>query len=728
MATLVDIVGSFTPLIRAGEEWHGPCIACGEQLQVIGSRWRCSCGAHDAGDDALAFLRFAGEPDPEGALSNGREWTPALFRPVPAPSKWGIHRATDAPGKVLILSHRKHAPEAERLLPAYTVCSWPDGGERWALEPLRGKEVLLWPSAEGLDDMLALERALPTLGASGKIVIPDAVEPPWAGTQGELIAWAKARARALQNPAPKVASSIPPDEGAGNAGGFPPSEPIAAPLEAGPPPEPINRDLSGAEPPPTSDTDFPAEALTAKPKRPRKRLRVVGGPDVDIPQPEDVALPVEMGEDALALHFAAQHGADIRYVKAWDKWYRYDGDGWRVDVTEHVSRLAVELCRNAVNWPQARILSEDGRRKIARRATSSSVRDMARTDRRIAASPDQWDADPYLVGIPGGVFDVQSGKIILGEREHYITKRTSVAPASGVPTRWLAHLDRMMAGDATMIDFLQLFAGYCATGDVSEQVFAFLYGMGQTGKGTFLLTIGELLGDYAVFSEASTFLKRNTDKHLAELARFNGARLVIIDELPSGSVWNEERIKRVTGGGKLTVNFMHSDPFDMQIRFKLAVASNSKPSLRRVGKEMERRIRLVRANASIPDEEVDKQFRERMIADEGPQILNWILQGAVNWKQSGLTYPEKVQTDTQDYLQSVDLLGDWLEECTEQSGETERPLAYANFKAWFAKQGNDHAWGPQAWWSAMEDRGYAIRRTSSARFVKGLSLKLGAGL
>ena len=770
-ADITSVIGSYVPLLRKGNEWESTCPfeEHSEPLAIIGGRWRCfGCGAHETDDTVVGFLMLAEKCDAAKAqqiLDNGRDWSPTLLKPTPPLSRFSIQRALDHPDKtILIVDVRKAAILAEKLLPRYLVANWPDGNSRWdGLDPLRGRTVLLMPSPEGAEDMERLEAVLADpagLNCTGKVVNPLDLST-WAGTAADLIAWAKANVRPIKllknsapqvggethsatkvldtpavaepNPAARVAPPSLATQGAGNVAADSTPPPESPPPPAGPsnnfadmPQDALERDLSAPAPDAPPPSEFPPEATVAKPRK--RRLRVAGGTDIDIPDPDAEPLPVEMGEDMLALRFAAQHGMGWRYVKRWGQWYHYDGDGWRTDDVDLIDRLSVEFCRQAVHWPEASALTPEGKRRIAQRRTAGQVRDLARHDRNIAATVSQWDADPYIVGVPGGVYCIDTGKIIEGDREQYVTKRCAVAPAHGTPKRWLEHLNRMMEGDSSMINFLHLYAGYCATGDVSQQCFAFLYGMGQTGKGTFLLTLGELLGDYAVFSEASTFLKRQGEKHLSELARFNNARLVIVDEVPSGSVWNEERIKRCTGGGKLTVNFMQKDPFDMEIKFKLAFAGNTKPQLRRVGKEMQRRVKLVRCNAMVPDEQVDQHFRQKMIAEEGPQILNWILEGAQHWKREGLPLPEGIQDATKDYMEGEDHVGDWLAECTEQKGETRRPDAYANFKTWFLKQGNDHAWGPQAWWSAMEDRGYSIRRTPSDRFVKGLSLRLGANL
>ena len=130
----------------------------------------------------------------------------------------------------------------------------------------------------------------------------------------------------------------------------------------------------------------------------------------------------------------------------------------------------------------------------------------------------------------------------------------------------------------------------------------------------------------------------------------------------------------------------------------------------------------------VLDENVDRNFKSRLVAEEGPQILEWVLSGAQDWVREGLPHPEAIQTATADYLTTEDVIGDWLTDCTDQEGEARKTDAYANFKTWMQKQGHEHAWSPQAWWSALEDRGYTIHRTSSDRFIRGLGVKAGANL
>jgi putative DNA primase/helicase len=599
---------------------------------------------------------------------------------VPRPL-YGLPRLLERPdAPVSVFEGPKKAEAGKRLLPAYACLSWTGGAQAWHRHdwaPLAGRKILIWPdadepgwtAAEKLAALLADPRGL---ACSVRIVdthgqpegwdIADAEADGWDTMQ--LVEWAKPRARDYMVPQTIQENQLD----------------------------------NQSVPEPPQDDEPPFEG-------------------------SDSPLPVAMSEDALADAFAKEHKQDWRFVKDWGRgqWMHWEGSVWRRDQKELIDRLAVEMCRRACTWAEAQQLTAKDRRYISRRTTAGNVRDIARNDRRIAASPEIWDADPLLVGIPGGVFDVRSGKVIKGDREQYITRCTSVAPAPGVPKRWLEHMRRMMAGDEALINFLHTFAGYCATGDASEQCFLFLYGMGQTGKGTFLLTIGELLGSYSAYASASTFMSTDREKHTSELARLSGCRFVVIDETDGTARWNEERLKRQTGGGKITAARKYHDEEDIPVTWKLAFAGNHKPALRGVGKEMERRIRLVKCNASIPDDAVDKRFRERMIAEEGPQILNWILEGAMAWRDGGLPLPEQITDATRDYLQSEDTIGDWIEECCEQKGYIARPAAYKAFSSWQERRG-ERSWGNRAWWSAMEDRGYSAKKSNGIWHIGGLSL------
>ena len=82
-----------------------------------------------------------------------------------------------------------------------------------------------------------------------------------------------------------------------------------------------------------------------------------------------------------------------------------------------------------------------------------------------------------------------------------------------------------------------------------------------------------------------------------------------------------------------------------------------------------RRLRLVPFTVRIPDERKDTALAGKLLA-ELPGILNWALAGCLEWQRRGLVAPECVRTATEDYRHEEDVVGQFLEDCTEpQTGE-----------------------------------------------------------
>jgi putative DNA primase/helicase len=473
-------------------------------------------------------------------------------------------------------------------------------------------------------------------------------------------------------------------------------------------------DLSAAE---RAEIGIPSE----RPKtRPAQRIRVAD------PSEDGTPLPATHSEDALALYVAAQYGEDWRYIHESEQFMHWEADGWHVDRTRKIESVCLHVTRLALQWESAAQLTADGRRKIGRKATVGAMRDILKMDQRLAILPEDLDADPMLLGVPGGVVDLRLGKLVEAERGQYITKRTAVAPERGEHPVWTQFLHTVMAGDKDKIDYLQRLAGYVLTGSTVEQCFAFLFGTGQNGKGVFMTTLLRIMGDYAVPCEADTFMASDSQRHTQELAVLRGVRLAVVDETDAAKRWNEQRIKSVTGGTPITAHRMRMDNFVFTPQFKLIVAGNHRPQIRGVGKAIQRRIHMVPFTVTIPDEERDDNLQAKLAA-EYPAILQWAIDGALLWQDARLAPPETVVEAAAEYVASEDTLGEWLEACTQQTGEESGQQLYESFSKWAETEGHK-AWSRRAWANAMLERGFSIRKTMGLRLYVGVSLRSGANL
>ena len=416
---------------------------------------------------------------------------------------------------------------------------------------------------------------------------------------------------------------------------------------------------------------------------------------------EEAPLPAEFSEDALAVHWVKRHGKDWRYIAQWDKWLRWAGDHWEEERKKGPIELARNITREALMWPG---LTPAARLRVNSAKTAHALLTFVRSDPLVAEVPERFDTNPNILGVPDGQIDLEAGKYVEARREDYITKQVAVAPRNGKPGLWLEFLAKVCDGNADLIAYLQRYCGYSLSGNTSEHALAFLYGTGANGKTTFVQCVLGLLGSYAITAPIETFAETRTERHSTELARLRGARLVATEETGTGTRWNEARIKTLTGGNRISAHFMRQDDFEFQPEFKLLIAGNHKPTLRAVDEAIKRRMHIVPFTVTIPEEERDPQLQAKL-RSEWPEILNWMLEGHMAWRDYRLAPPEDVRNATEKYLLSNDTLGAWLDDRCLREGSAEGKVLYNDYVQWCEEQG-ESPWRRRGWSDAMIDRGF----------------------
>lgn len=390
--------------------------------------------------------------------------------------------------------------------------------------------------------------------------------------------------------------------------------------------------------------------------------------------------PPDYTDEYLALLFSERFVSKLRYVAAWGRWYEWTGVVWKRDETQKTFDHARGICREASAECDPKIASG-----IASKATVAAVERLAQSDRRHAATVEQWDADPWLLNTPGGVIDLRTGKMHAHRPDDHITKMIAITPGGECP-QWHTFLAKITNDDLDRQNFLQRVAGYNLTGSIREHALFFYYGTGGNGKGVFLNTLTGIMGDYAAVASMETFTSSSQDRHPTDLAMLRGARLVTAQETEEGRKWAESRIKALTGGDPITARFMRQDFFTFQPSFKLNIAGNHKPGLRNVDEAIRRRFNLVPFDVKIPRVERDPDLPEKLKA-EWPGILKWMIQGCLAWQQNGLNPPAAVTDATAEYFEAEDAIGQWLQECCDvgknpATNTIYRALSSSLFASW----------------------------------------------
>src|SRR6516162_2295210 len=143
------------------------------------------------------------------------------------------------------------------------------------------------------------------------------------------------------------------------------------------------------------------------------------------------------------------------------------------------------------------------------------------------------------------------------------------------------------------------------------------------------------------------------ERHPTELAMLQGARLVTATETEEGKRWDEPRIKALTGRDPISARFMRQDFFEYVPQFKLLISGNHRPGLRSVDEAIRRRLNNINCAVTISKDERDPYLAEKL-KKEWSGILQWMVDGCIEWQRDRLKPPEAVVAATNDYLEAED--------------------------------------------------------------------------
>lgn len=465
--------------------------------------------------------------------------------------------------------------------------------------------------------------------------------------------------------------------------------------------------------------------------KPSKQFDVPALPSCDARDGTKITRPLtEMG-NALRLHDS--YGENLRYVYETGKWLIWHEGAWRWDssgfgIRSLAASLPKKIYQEGANFgvKEADHFLKHARFSQKEIAVNSAI-NLLKSTSGTSLSASALDQDLMLIGFDfcSKVIDLRTGKVRHARRDDYVTKslRPSDVGDASKAVRWLQFLDQIFLGDAELIGWIKRFLGYTLTGETSEQIFLFLFGLGANGKGVFTEAIRHIMGDYSRMIEPETLAetKRQAGQASPDVAALVGARVGISTETPEGSMLNENFIKALVGGDRLTARRLYEQPFDFTPQIKLIMSGNHRPIVRGTDHGIWRRVRLVPFNKTFSDSDRDPNLLAKLKA-ESQHILAWMVQGCLEWQERGLSdTPTVIAEQTQGYRDEQDIIGTWLSECTETSPlhETSMTNLYACYKAWAEANGlkpmSNIILGRR-----LSERGFVSGRNYSGRFWGGI--------
>jgi P4 family phage/plasmid primase-like protien len=432
-----------------------------------------------------------------------------------------------------------------------------------------------------------------------------------------------------------------------------------------------------------------------------------------------------------ANRFIKRHGQNIRYVRTLRTWFTWDGRSWRPDDTGRAMHLCAEIAREmTIETASKDHKIHKAARQQEQRSRIAGALDLAGVNPVVAARVAELDANPWLLTCKNGTLNLLTGLLHRHERGDLITK---VLPhefdANAACPRWEKFLNEVMDGRPELVDFLHRWSGYCLSADVREQAIVILVGKGCNGKSVFVETLMYVLGpEFATPAPPGLLLTAKGERHPTEVIDLLRRRLVVANEVPKNTAFNEERVKSLAGGDTLKGRPMRGDFVSFKPTHKLALCANHMPRVKDPSPAFWRRLRVVPFDVSFLGRQ-DKTLVETLRA-EAIGILAWMVRGCLAWQAQGLGDTPEIKNATNAYRDAEDLIGQFLADRTPATDVPGR-LIYAEYKAWCDENG-EKPMPNKGFVGEIERLGWTRRHTKtgnvwSAPRSKGEAVKDGEG-
>lgn len=386
----------------------------------------------------------------------------------------------------------------------------------------------------------------------------------------------------------------------------------------------------------------------------------------------------------------------IAYDHSERQWYLWNGVMWEPDRCNAVKRLVSGPLAAQYQHAGAKMRSkhsEEGgedEKALWKRAASlryrnriGNVLNLAESQADLALTGDEWDRDPYLLGVTNGVLDLGDGILFFGFPQNYI-RRAAPTTWEGLEApapRWELFLQEIFGGDLELIAFVQRLFGYGLTGLSTEHVLPVVWGEGRNGKDTLLETLLHVLGEVASPVGAEVMLSGTSNPNAASPHTYalRHLRLCWVSETSEGARLNAARVKMLCGGGTISARPLYGNPTTFKPKFLLMLMTNHKPHASSDDVALWKRLLLIPFTQTFVDnpdpDEPTEHKRDPDLAEklkvEASGILAWLVRGCLEWQEQGLNPPEVVRIATQEYQDEEDTMALFLGECCVISDNTE---------------------------------------------------------
>ncbi len=422
---------------------------------------------------------------------------------------------------------------------------------------------------------------------------------------------------------------------------------------------------------------------------------------------QSIAIPPSHTDDGQRKYlFLSRLGPNLLYFSdkstPWpERWVAFNGKLW-----DMVSNIDVETAANAAfeQVPKMRFLNGQ---MVAVPAKMADYHELAG---QTACDPNlnirfngDWVQNEKAIAFENGTLYVDEEKIQFYPAYFDPNDRViSVIPYNydaTMPTPMYDHYLATSFPDAEDREMVEQFLGYCFYPSLPFKKFLLLVGQADSGKSTFLNLMRLMVGggDHVAALSISSMVK---DNYWA--ASLPKAKVMIISETADAvgqAKSATELLKKLTGDDTVPIRQMQTNPFNLQVRAKLAMVLNELPHARDDSKAFWNRVLLI--NPTVPQTMI-KELADKMSAELPGIAAKAIMALQRLLRNGGFTTSQAMEARVQEFREvNSPLLSFW----NEYMVPTDTPDEYSDLK------------------SIMATYNHAVDRTSFSsinRFVSSL--------
>lgn len=266
---------------------------------------------------------------------------------------------------------------------------------------------------------------------------------------------------------------------------------------------------------------------------------------------------------------------------------------------------------------------------------------------------DCFDQNPYLLNCLNGSIDLRTRTIQPHTPDNLLSKMTPFNYIPDAPcVQFQDFLDVVFDFNSELIRYVQKTLGYATTADAGKHLFWLWYGpTGRNGKSVLANIVRGVLGtDYSSDLDPNSLDRRDKNRIPTDIMRLKGVRFLSCREPDVNQQLNASLLKTLIGGDTVVARNLYRHEQEFNPHFKLNILTNHLPNISSPDEAFWQRVRVIPFNVHVPSVmTVVENLADKLVAEEGPGILAWLVRGAQSYYDEGIDEPPEVLAATEVY-------------------------------------------------------------------------------